>query len=550
MATNTSKTTLGQIYRWVSNKIGTQLTAANLAAGITCANYHPELFVEDVNDLVRELAGEVEMLHRFYILRPDTGLMRYIKYTRDQGDAGIIRFNLDGQTATNPSGASDVDCLGGQYEKICTGEGVDFSPVGDDTPATLSSPDIFPGIYLPAEAAIDPTIYDPTSEAARIRGPHGMSNTPSVPALLDIKYSGWSTGDITSDHYPTADQEDNYFIDPYLIAALQLILYTTGTDFAVPRSADAYLNDTWATILGLDGTTVASAVLLGSFVMDGVTWAVTVPASVAGGPHTIRITGGGQIWDYTIIQTQTPWQTVTQNATIWTTMFSQTQNHSWYLKFDQQRIKLPDDIDQIMWVWKVPVAGYYDSIQVDSDDDNVLTSYGDDMTLQLNPEDQANHYFPITEGMFTKIKWSDLMGSVLRNYAGFYIQLGQQLYIYPKHTDPIAIYAKVRPDLADSTTTVDGFDSIYLEIPAIAIDCIKYKLLADHYASSNIRETTGAQYWLAMYERAKKELKDLFMARQGQMKDGPSLRQRLESQRNAKFFHGGIRPRTRRFDQY
>lgn len=540
MAVNSSKATLGHLYRRVNADLGTPISAAQMVIGNEAPNYETFEFIEAVNSILRELAGETEMLHRLYILRSDVGMMRYVKYTREEGTGGILRIDLDGQTATLPGGAADVECLGVQYEKICTGEGVDLSYTG--VSATGTAPDSFPKIYLPAEADIDPTVYNPTSPMARLRGAGGLENQPALSTVMDIKMVGFNeTG-------ATADDEDSYFIDPYYMAAMRTITWNVGTDNGIPRSADAYLNDTWTTILGLTGASIAAGG--GVFLMDGITWTVTPGLPFAGGPHTINITDGVQTWTYVMQQNETPWHVVSNHATMWTKMFAAGQDHAWYLKLDDQRIKLPDDVEKIEWVWKIPKASWSELVDEDATVPNTLTAIGDGDWFLYNPMDLKNHYFPLTESLWSSVKWSQTMGWLNRTYAGFYIQHGQQLRIEPKHTDPIAILAQCRSDLAATTTTIDKFDTIYLEVPALAVDCICYRMIADYFISLRSGSSDRSDRWEAKYQRAKSDLKKLYVAKQGQQADSPSLRLRMESGRHRNSFGYSMLPAPlRRWDQ-
>ena len=187
MAVNTSKATHGLIYRRVNSELGSPISRAQMAAGQAAPNFRTWEFTEMVNEIVRELAGDTECLKRVYIIRPDVGMMRYVKFTREEGEGGILRIDLDGQTATLPMGSTiDTECLGIQYEKICTGEGVDVNFAGSAGVA----PDSYPKIYLPAEADIDPAVYDATSPLARIKGVGGFANEPALSSVLDIQMVG------------------------------------------------------------------------------------------------------------------------------------------------------------------------------------------------------------------------------------------------------------------------------------------------------------------------------------------------------------------------
>ena len=567
MAVNSSKATLGHLYRRINADLGTPISAVQMAAGDEAPNYETYEFIEAVNGILRDLAGETEMLHRIYILRPDVGMMRYIKYTREEGEGGILRIDLDGQTATLPGGAADPECLGIQYEKICDGTGINVFPAG--VKATDIAPDMFPKIYLPAEADIDPSIYDPTLPMARLKGAGGLANRPALSSLFDIAFVGWSTGDITDTaNYPTPDREDDYFIDIFMVAALQYITYTLGTNGAIPRSADAYLNDTWETILGWTaGAGVAGIGGAPTFVVDGVTYTVAIGDAgyniVGNDGFTFTITDGVSTWSYGIRPDDTPWETVSTNyvgfigppvsnygTNRWGNLFAAGQDHAWYLKLDDQRIKLPDDVEKIEWVWKIPKASWTELIDEDSTVDNELSSIGDSDWFLYNPMDRLNHYFPLTESMWSSIKWMQTMGYISKNYAGFYIQKGQQIRVEPKTTDPIAISVQCRSDLADDSTTIDDFDGVYLEVPALAIDCIHYRMIADYYISGRSGGTDRADRWDARYQKAKNDLKKLYVLKQGQQADSPSIRLRMQSQRHSNAFGWNIlQAPLRRWDQ-
>lgn len=576
MAVNTSKASLGNLYRRINGVLGTPISAAQMALGNEAPNYESYEFIEAVNAIVRELAGETEMLHRIYIIRSDVGMMRYIKYTREEGEGDILCINLDGQTATLPGGAAlDVECLGIQFEKICSGEGVDFDPAG--VSATPTAPDTFPKIYYPAESNVaaadmfsgtgavgNPLIYNPL---VRLKGAGGFTNQPALSSLLDIQFVGWSTGDPTdTDNYPTTSDEESFFPEPYLTAALALLTVTFASGAVVgtaliPRSADAYLNDTWATNWGVTGLFVSAALtaaLNGTFMVDGITYTVTVTDPSAGaGDFDIVITDGVSTWTYEILSTRTPWQNVViGNGTVpagvhrWGNLFTAGQDHAWYLKLDDQRIKLPDDVEKIEWVWKVPKSSWTDVIDEDADVDDERTAVGDSDWFLYNPMDKKNHYFPVTESLWSSIKWMQTFSWISKNYAGFYIQKGQQIRIEPKHTDPIAICAQCRNNLADETTTIDEFDTTYLEIPALAVDCIQYKMLADYFKSLRSGDTGRSDRWEADYQKAKSDLKKLYVAKQGQSADGPVIRHRLQSNRHSNSFgYNILRAPFRRWDQ-
>ena len=565
MAVNTSKATLGNLYRRINAELGTPISAVQMAAGVDAPNYETFEFIEAVNAIVRELAGETEMLHRIYVLRSDVGMMRYIKYTREEGEGGILRIDLDGQTATLPSGAGDAECLGVQYEKICGGDGVDFRYAGSDGQQVapdniVLAPDSFPKIYLPAESNIDPSVYDPTLRIARLKGAGGLSNQPALATLLDIQMVGWSTGDITdTDNYPTASGEEDFFVDPFLIAALMYLRFTSAAgnvDYPgnLPRSNDAYLNDTWATITGIASGDLTAATVNGgpTFIFDGITYTVQTVVWVDGNSFTFEITDAVSTWTYTIDLRETPWQTVATNTDRWGNLFNAGQDHAWYLKLDDHRIKLPDDVEKIEWVWKVPKSSWTEVIDEDADEDNVLTAVGDSDWFLYNPMDRRNHYFPITESLWSSVKWMQTIGYISKTYAGFYIQKGQQLRIEPKTADPIAICVQCRPDLADDTTEIDDFDDIYLEIPALGVDCIYKKMLSNYFASLRSGSMERVQYWEAMYQKDKSDLKKLYKAKMGQSVDGPVLRERFQSQRHSNAFGysmSRIRAPYRRWDK-
>ena len=546
MATDTSKATLGDLYRRCNSMLNTRLTAADMAAGDGGPHWDTYEFIDQVNVLAREMSGITEYLTRYYIVRSDVGLMRYIKYTREDESAGILRIDLDGQTATLPSGTDDGDCIGGQYEKICDGDGVDFIYSGHSANNTI--PDTFPKIYLPAECDIDPDNYDPTANIARIKSASGTANEPNTTNILDIEYCGWGTGDPTdTDNFPTTADESSYFIPPWLIAGMMLVEYTTGTNGAIPRSADAFLNDTWATILGITVDGNASMGATTTFTIDGVLYTASITGAGAYTPDGVTnfvliITGGASADGYTINLTHTPWQTVVEESALFTPMFeTSNQDHAWYLKFDDQRIKLPDDIETIEWVMKIPKESYYDDVQVDADDANELKSFGDNVLAHYNPLDYVNHYYPVTQTMFSRAKSENILGLISENYAGLYMQIGQQLRIEPKTTDPILIMAKCRPDLADPTLTIDEFDDVYLEVPAIAIDCIQYRMLSDYFLG-RAGDAAASREWYGRYQIALVELKSLFKGKMGQSNDGSPLANRLYPKRSSRSFGYSLIP--------
>lgn len=572
MPVDSSKSTFGDMYRWINSKLNTRLTSADMTAGETGPHYSTDGFIDDVNDIAAELGIDTEYLERYYVVRADVGLMRYIKYTRVEGDGGILRIDLNGQTATLPSGTDDFDCLGAQYEKICDGDGVDFVYEGTATPS--SAPDSFPKIYLPAESDIEeadllnsnPLVYNPL---ARIKSSSGADNQPIINNILDVEYVGFGSSDTTDDNYPTTGNESTFFIDPFVIAAMELLTVTyaggavAGANLT-PRSADAYLNDTWLTISGSSGAFVSVVLTdavtpLNTFAVDGVTYTVAPVAATGAGDFDIEITSAGNTWTYEMISTQRPWQTVVSGSGAtpagrhrWGAMFDSTQDKAWYLKFDAQRIKLPDDVEKIEWVMKIPKHSFRENIQVDSDDANVFESLGDNITALFNPIDHVNHYYPVTETLFTRAKpfrggqiriegiGFDL-GNLRNRFAGLYMQKGQQIYIEPKTTDPILIAARCKPDLADNTTTIANFDSIRLEIPSLAVNCIKYRMLSDYYISK-AGDIGASQLWMGRFKEAVEELKALYKGKMGQSDDGAPIQNKLANRRRGRSFGYNIIP--------
>jgi len=127
------------------------------------------------------------------------------------------------------------------------------------------------------------------------------------------------------------------------------------------------------------------------------------------------------------------------------------------------------------------------------------------------------------------------------------MQQGQQIRIEPKTTDPILIQARCKPDLADTTLTIDEFDDVYLEIPSIAVDCIQYMLLADYYLGK-AGDSNASDRWMARYLEARQELKSDFKGKMGQNEDGSPLVERLPPKDGGNSFGYNLLPRpTRRF---
>jgi hypothetical protein len=271
-------------------------------------------------------------------------------------------------------------------------------------------PDSFPKIYLPAECNIPvdaygtQTINEPTLNDYKLTAPLGNQNRigggnePTTPFVIDMRKTGYGSGDPTSDDYPTATQTHLYFIDPFLIYAMRLINYVppaggTGLDYAIPHSSDAYLNDTWTTILGLSGVGAITVSDIGAdtggasyFNIDGIDYQMVVDvanntmnlATDLGFHFTITSSQFGTVWNYSIVPSHTPWQTIrtayaaatTGGTDRWGELFDNQAlyaNRAFYVKMNDFVIRLPDDMRKIKWIWKVPLSTQYIDIPADEE---------------------------------------------------------------------------------------------------------------------------------------------------------------------------------------
>jgi len=428
---------------------------------------------------------------------------------------------------------SETTNLGFQYE-LCTGEGVNpnFAGLGVQS-GTPSAPDSFPKIYLPAECDIEQAFYGTWNATfTAYYPPAGKANQknvsdmqPFTPFLVDMRQVGYSTGDPTSAYYPTADQKDSYFIDLFMIYALRLLNYNVGTDYGIPNSNDEYLNSTWATILGLTDATMMGGG--GTFEVDNVQYTVAVTLSGSGGPHTFTITNGLEVFTYVMNQSERPWQTVATNSDRWGGLF--TNNKTIYVAFNDLRLRLPDDVIEIEYVWKIPKDSYYRDVADHVADGFTLTANTDNESLMYNRMDYANHYFSVTETPFTRAKMHQtLYGKDAFDGAGYYIQNGQQLRIIPPTSDPVAVMCRAMPDKLDPTMAITDFDQTYIEVPGISTRILVSKMLYWHNITSS-GSSQNALLFKADYMEALEELKKRFIGRGSQNRDNAQQTQRMPS---------------------
>lgn len=547
MAVNTSKFTVADCYRKLARFVG-----EDLAPGEEATSFSIGGFIDNFNYLTREYAGETQMLHRLAVILPNHNWLRYIQCTHQQTDKSMIRIDLEGQTVSTLS-AEDPECLDWQYEKVCDGAGVDPNYAGtlpDPLPyEELSnvSPDSFPKIYLPKECNIPESAYGyltanlllestfhlPRGHQVRI----GDENEPLTPCLVDMRSVGYGAVTPGADGYPIHTDYNNYFIDPFLISALRLIYYTVeGRSRGIPYSADEYLNKTWAEILGL--VTNGDAYVdndNGYFTIDGVeytvvmtgvnTWNVATDA-----PFVFTITDGTSTWEYTITPSYTPWQTVGTQTDRWGNLFKSSTlyaNRAMYIVVNDWNLRLPDDLQKIKWVWKLPTDTWHYNLPEDASDDMVLNHLADSESAYYNSMDYATHYFPLTEGAFTRSKMQELNGNAGYTIAGYYVQLGQQLRIVPRTTDPIAVYYIAKPDLIPNDLEIADLPNYYVELPGIAIEVVIYKLAWEYFISAMGGDTGKAKAMQQEYYRSKDVMDKLFKGRAGQDMSAPQLREQL-----------------------
>jgi hypothetical protein len=552
MSINTSKFTVADCYRKLARFVG-----EDLAPGEEATSFSIGGFIDNFNYLTREYAGETQMLHRLAVILPNHNWLRYIQCTHQQTDKSMIRIDLEGQTVSTLS-AEDPDCLDWQYEKQCTGDGVDPNyagvnvdlgpppdPENPDEELNYDSPDSFPKIYLPLECnipeaaygytemvALSPVFHLPRGHQVRI----GDDNEPLTPCLVDMRSVGYGALTPGVDGYPLHTDYNNYFIDPFLICALRLIEYTVeGRDFGIPYSADEYLNKTWAEILGLV-TTGDAAINSGNghFTIDGVSYLVTVTVATwnvaLDTAFVFTITDGVSTWEYTITPSYTPWQTVGTQTDRWGNLFRSSTlyaNRAMYIVVNDWNLRLPDDLLKIKWVWKLPTDKWYYTLPEDATDDMVLTHIADSEREYYNSMDYATHYFPLTEGAFTRSKMQEVNQSAGYTIAGYYVQLSQQLRIVPRTTDPIAVYYVAKPDLIPNDLEITDLPNHYVELPGIAIEVIVYKLAWEYFISAMGGDSVKAKAMQQEYYRSKDVMDKLFKGRGGQDMSAPMLRERI-----------------------
>jgi hypothetical protein len=565
MSVNSSKYTVEMCYKKLARLVG-----EDLAPGVEATSFSIGGFIENFNYLVREYTGETQMLHRLAIILPNHNWLRYIQCTHQQLDKHMIRIDLEGQTVSTCT-AEDPDNLDWQYESPCTGTGYDPDYAGELAPNTdeeeynTTSPDSFPKIYLPKECNIPESAYGYKTTTPNVliqyhlpRGYQaqiGDNNEPLTPCLVDMRLVGYGAVTPGEDGYPLPTQYNNYFIDPFMICAMRLIEYNIeGRDYGIPYSADEYLNSTWAQILGLvtNGTASMQSAAPGTntFTIDGVTYTVTinpvlntwsVPLDTG---FQVYITDGITTWNYMLHPSHTPWQTVGTHTDRWGNLFKNSTlycNRAYYIVVNDWNLRLPDDLWKIKWIWKLPKDTWYYQLPDDVTDDMILTHLSDSETAYYNPMDYATHYFPLTEGGFTRAKMDELEGTAGYTIAGYYVQIGQQLRVVPRTIDPIAVYYVAKPDLIPNDLKITDLPNYYVELPGIAVEVIIYKLAWEYFCSAMGGDTQKAKDFQQEYYRAKDQMEKLYKGRGGQDMSAPMLRERIPVRAtNLRKYFGGL----------
>jgi len=157
----------------------------------------------------------------------------------------------------------------------------------------------------------------------------------------------------------------------------------------------------------------------------------------------------------------------------------------------------------------------------------VLTHVADKESEYYNSMDYATHYFPLTEGAFTRAKMQEMNENAGYTIAGYYVQIGQQLRIVPRTVDPVALYYIAKPDLILNDLEIADLPDYYAELPGIAIEVIIYKLAWEYFASAMGGDTAKAQMMQQEYYRLKAEMDKLYKGRGGQDMSAPMLRERI-----------------------
>jgi hypothetical protein len=556
MAQDSSKMSVQDIYSSIADEIG-----LTIADGVAIPAMPRLQFLRRLNRLLGEIGDITTSVERLVLLTPDRRWLRYIKVTPEEDSTGIVRIDLEGQKPTLLD-ANDPDNLDFQFEDPCTGDGIDpnyggkkslvANPTGDVR--RDAAPDSFPKIYLPAECNIpiasygfwednnvitSSTYHFPLGNQERIGG----SNEPLTPFVVDMRKVGYGSFTVGNEFYPVVADTHRYFIDPFLIGLLRLVQYNvvigTATDYDIPYSADSYLNDTWATILGMDATSTGNAAMrdpnLNQFTVDGVTYTVTINSAPYNVPldtaFAVDITDGIYTWTYTITPSETPWTTVGTNCDKWGNLFrgqSLYSNRGYYVKVNDFVLRLPDDYLMAKWVWKIPTSSLFLDLPEDPTEDYVTTALSDMESLQYSRLDDAYHYFPVTESKFTQLKYLETEGYDFRG-EGFYIQKGQQFRITPRPDDlksaVIAMLYDAKPDNVPLDTAMVDFDTTFLELPSEAVNVIIYMFLASYHMSARSKDFDAANLYERKAAMALNKLEKLYGGRQGQQGDAPVVSQ-------------------------
>ena len=571
MAVNSSKLSIQDIYSIIADKLG-----LTLADGVEAPMMPRLQFLRSLNLCLSEISSATDNVERLVLLTPDRRWLRYIKVTLEEANTGQVKINLMGQKPSLQS-ATDPDNLDWQYEDPCTGNGVDpdYAQTGTAiaAPPFGTAPDSFPKIYLPAECNIPLGVYTPGiplasygymvdvilpasstyNEPMGQQNRIGGSNEPLTPFVIDMRKVGYGSFTVGNADYPTTATPDRFFIDPYMIYALRCITYTNATDYNIPLSADAYLNDTWANILamipGVDTAVVRNpAPGVTSFVLDGVIYDVTIIApgtfNVVGNlPFTFRVTEAGtaNAWDYQIFPNNTPWTTVGLSAR-WASLTASSAlwaNRAWYVKLNDFVLRLPDDYRKCKWLWKIPISSMGWDLPEDPTADIVSQYLADTESVMYSRLDEAYHYFPVTETKFTQLKYLETTGHNFQG-EGFYIQTGQQLRLVPRPVDlksaVIAMIYEAKPDNVDLTLQMGSFATTFLELPSESVNVIIYMYLAGLYASSRASDMEKAMWFKREALEALAKLRSLYSGRQGQQYDAPIMTQTLDPGRDTRSF--------------
>lgn len=566
---HSSLLTLAKAYRQAARAIGDYVPVGAVAAS---RKLPTDTFIDFVNTVLLSLSTKTHDITRVAFLTPGKDWIRYIaRPTNLHG--GIIRMDLEGETRSFY--AAD-DYLGWQYEIIPSGVGVKPGYVRGTVDTNY--PDSFPMIALPGESDIPETEYPPIGTPAYTHAylyGDRKGNNPLTPGIFNVRVQGYAGRDPELDDYPDKDDLSSFLVDIFKVYAMRMLTYDTGAtgpfrDGAIPYNNDAYLNKTWREILGMDDTssgTVAINPLGATFIVDGVTWTVSLtgvgnlddydatPGAV-NPAFAFNITANDVAltnYFYVIHPDYTPWQTVATpmvaplaagHAALggnirWGYTDAHGRSHGLfgderygsdraaYIAVNRRALSIPDDCHSIEWLEEVPLKTFRIDLPDDPDDDAVTNALAHQESLMLNNTDGRKRIWPLGEGRFGWERYlSSLLSPMKTTGQQYYMRAGNQLYLVGEPLDlrsaTYMLLYKAHPDVIPAGTDFADFGDFRLDLHGADPDIITDYIMYRHHLSVAGKDADSTERYQNLYFGKLKEAEVNRWGQHSQQGDAPA----------------------------